>query len=132
MSIVPAVPQAWGMEEGPAAGKRYRHTPAYVAAKRQLEERMLQQVERLMPGFIRDVVWQESATPLTQERFTLSTGGTSYGLEFTPDQLGEGRFPFITEIEGLYLVGANTLFGHGIAGTMVSGQAVAATLLARP
>jgi all-trans-retinol 13,14-reductase len=132
MSVAPAVPQAWGMEKGPAAGGRYRHTPAYVAARRQMEERMLQQVERLMPGFIRDVVWQESATPLTQERFTLSTGGTSYGLEFTPDQLGEGRFPFATEIEGLYLVGANTVFGHGIAGTMVSGQAVAATVLARP
>jgi all-trans-retinol 13,14-reductase len=130
MTIAPAAPQAWGMEEGPVAGRRYRHTPVYVAAKRQMEERMLHQVERLMPGFIRDVVWQESATPLTQERFTLSTGGTSYGLEFTPDQFWEGRFPIATEIKGLYLAGASTIFGHGIAGTMVSGQAVAATVLA--
>jgi phytoene dehydrogenase-like protein len=83
-----------------------------------------------MPGFIRDVVWQESATPLTQERFTLSSGGTSYGLEFTPDQFLEGRFPIATEINGLYLVGAGTVFGHGIAGTMVGGQAVAGTVLA--
>jgi len=130
MTVAPAAPQAWGTEEGPAAGKRYRHTPAYVAAKGLMEERMLHQVERLMPGFIRDVVWQESATPLTQERFTLSTGGTSYGLEFTPDQLLEGRFPIATEIKGLYLVGANTVFGHGIAGTMVGGQAAAGTILA--
>ncbi len=130
MSVAPADPQTWGMDEGPASGQRYRHAPAYVAPKRQMEERMLHQVERLMPGFIRDVVWQESATPLTQERFTLSTGGTSYGLEYTPDQMGEARFPFATEIKGLYLAGAGTVFGHGIAGTMVGGQAVAGTILA--
>ncbi len=130
MSIAPAAPQTWGMEKGPASGGRYRHTAAYTAAKKQMEERMLRQVEQMMPGFIRDVVWQESATPLTQERFTLSTAGTSYGLEHSPDQIREGRFPIATEIRNLYLVGANTFFGHGIAGTMVGGQAAAGTILA--
>jgi len=83
-----------------------------------------------MPGFIRNVVWQECATPLTQERFTLSTGGTSYGLEHTPGQFFAGRFPIVTGVPGLYLVGASTIFGHGIAGTMLSGRACAQAVLA--
>ncbi|MDI6856870.1 MAG: NAD(P)/FAD-dependent oxidoreductase [Dehalococcoidia bacterium] len=128
MTIAPAAVTTWGAETGPASGGRYRHTPPYVEAKKLLEERMLAQVERMMPGFIRDVVWLESATPLTQERFTLSTGGTSYGLEHTVEQARRGRFPLATEISGLYLVGASTL-GHGIAGTMVSGVAAAGAIL---
>ena len=131
ITVAPAALSTWGVERSPASGGRYRHTLDYTMAKKLMEERMLDQVERMMPGFIRDVVWQESATPLTQERFTLSTGGTSYGLELTPDQMGGGRFPIATEIEGLYLVGAGTIFGHGIGGTMVSGQAAAGTILAK-
>ena len=77
---------------------------------------MLSVVEEMMPGFIRNVVWQECATPLTQERFTLSSGGTSYGLEHTPDQYMAARVALQTEIPGLWMVGANALFGHGIAG----------------
>jgi len=129
MSIAPPSLQTWGVDASPAEGGRYRHTLDYTTAKKLMEERLLAQVERSMPGFLRDIVWKESATPLTQERFTLSTGGTSYGLEGSPEQLGEGRYAMATEIAGLYMVGASTLFGHGIAGTMVSGTATANLIL---
>jgi phytoene dehydrogenase-like protein len=130
MTIAPASLRTWGVDKSPAEGGRYRHTVDYEIAKKLLEERMLAQVERMMPGFIRDIVWKESATPLTQERFTLSTGGTSYGLEHAPDQFRSGRFAPQTEIEGLYLVGASGMFGHGITGSMVSGVATAGSILA--
>jgi phytoene dehydrogenase-like protein len=129
MTVAPAALRTWGVDSSPSRGGRYRHTLDYTTTKKEMEERMLRQVERMMPGFLRDVVWQESATPLSQERFTLSTGGTSYGLEASPDQMGTDRFPIKTEVEGLYLVGAGTIFGHGIAGTMVSGQAAAGAIL---
>src|SRR4030065_990353 len=90
---------------------------------------MLQVVDDMMPGFIRKVVWRESPTPLTQERFTPSTGGTSYGLEHTPDQYMAARVALQTELPGLWMVGANTIFGHGIAGAMVSGRAAAGAIL---
>ena len=90
---------------------------------------MLRTVEEMMPGFIRKVVWQECATPLTQERFTLSTGGTSYGLEHTVDQFMGARVPLQTEVPGLWTVGANAIFGHGIAGCMMSGRAAANAIL---
>jgi all-trans-retinol 13,14-reductase len=130
MSIAPAQLSSWGVEQGPASGGRYRHTMPYTVAKRTLEERLLQVTEEMMPGLLRNIVWRESATPLTQERFTLSTGGTSYGFEHTPDQFGERRLATQTEIPGLYLAGANTLFGHGIGGAMVSGVAAGSAVIA--
>jgi len=129
MSVAPARPQAWGASEGPASGGRYRHTPPYLAAKREMEDRMLRVVEEMMPGFIRRVVWQESASPLTQERFTLSSGGTSYGLEHTLDQSMSARVPYQTELPGLWMVGANTVFGHGYFGCMMGGRTVASMIL---
>jgi len=132
MSVAPAQPQAWGVSEGPASAPTrsgYRHTPPYLAAKREMEERMLRVVEEMMPGFIRRVVWQESASPLTQERFTLSSGGTSYGLEHTLDQFMSARVPYQTEVPGLWMVGANTVLGHGYAGCMMGGRMVASMIL---
>jgi all-trans-retinol 13,14-reductase len=129
MTVAPAQLGSWGAEKGPASGGRYRHTMPYTVAKRTLEERLLQVTEEMMPGLLKNVAWRESATPLTQERFTLSTGGTSYGFEHSPEQFGERRLPTQTEIPGLYLAGANTLFGHGIAGAMVSGVAAGSTVI---
>ena len=130
MTIAPAQLTSWGVERGPASGGRYRHTMPYTVAKRTLEERLLQVTEEMMPGLLKNIVWRESATPLTQERFTLSTGGTSYGFEHTPDQFGGRRLATQTEIPGLYLAGANTLFGHGIGGAMVSGVAAGSSVIA--
>jgi phytoene dehydrogenase-like protein len=132
MSVAPAQPQAWGVSQGPASAPTrsgYRHTPPYLAAKREMEERMLRVVEEMMPGFIRRVVWQESASPLTQERFTLSSGGTSYGLEHALDQSMAVRVPYQTEVPGLWMVGANTLFGHGYFGCMMGGRTAASMIL---
>jgi phytoene dehydrogenase-like protein len=132
MTLAPAQPQTWGVSQGPASAPTrsgYRHTPDYVAAKKDMEQRMLATVEEMMPGFIRKVVWQECATPLTQERFTLSSGGTSYGLEATPDQFMAARVPLQTDILGLWMAGANTMFGHGIEGCMMSGRAAAGAIL---
>jgi all-trans-retinol 13,14-reductase len=130
MTVAPPQLSSWGVEQSPGSGGRYRHTMPYTLAKRTLEERILQVTEEMMPGFLKNIVWRESATPLTQERFTLSTAGTSYGFEHSPDQFGERRLPTQTEIPGLYLAGANTIFGHGIAGAMVSGVAAGSTVIA--
>jgi phytoene dehydrogenase-like protein len=132
MTIAPAELSTWGVAQGPGSAPTkaaYRHGPAYEGAKHELERRMLATVEDMLPGFIRKVVWQECATPLTQERFTLSTGGTSYGLEHTLDQFMAARVALQTELPGLWMVGANTIFGHGIAGAMMSGRAAAGAIL---
>ena len=132
MTLAPAELSTWGVSQGPGSAPTkaaYRHTSDYEAAKHEMERRMLSVVEEMLPGFVRNVVWQECATPLTQERFTLSSGGTSYGLEHTPDQYMTARVALQTELPGLWMVGANAIFGHGIAGTMMSGRAAAAAIL---
>jgi all-trans-retinol 13,14-reductase len=82
-----------------------------------------------VPGLRDHVVWQESATPLTQERFTHSTGGTSYGIEAATDQIGPLRPGAGTALPGLYLCGASTASGHGIANVLRSGVVAAGAIL---
>jgi all-trans-retinol 13,14-reductase len=71
----------------------------------------------------------EVATPLTQSRFTGSTGGTSYGIAATPAQFLRRRPGTKTEIGGLYLCGASTRTGHGIAGVAMSGLMAASQVI---
>ncbi len=130
MTVAPATLGTWGMDSSPATGGRYRHTLDYTTAKKLMEERMIAQVERMMPGFIGDVVWQESATPLTQERFTLSTGGTSYGLEASPDQMAR-TLPDSHGDRRAVPGRSGDDVRHGIAGCMVSGQAAAGLIASR-
>jgi all-trans-retinol 13,14-reductase len=132
MTLTPRGYGTFGVGEGPTHGARYRRQPEYRATKEWYTERLLDNAERVL-GPLRDhIVHVECATPVTQERYTLSTGGTSYGLAHTPDQSGRRRPGFRTEVEGLFLVGSSTVALHGIAGVMVGGVACAGEVLGRP
>jgi phytoene dehydrogenase-like protein len=131
MTLVPAEYGLWDIEDGPAAGEKYHRKPGYQSAKQQLTEVMIEGAERVLPGIREHIVWQEAATPVTQEHFTFSTGGTSYGIELAVDQFGPARPSPKTEIEGLFLAGASTVFAHGIAGTMRGGVGTASAVLGR-
>lgn len=131
MTLVPADYRLWAIEEGPAAGEKYHRKPEYRSFKEQLTQAMIDAAERVIPDIREHIVWKEAATPITQERFTFSTGGTSYGIALSPGQFGPARPEPTTEIEGLYLTGASTVFGHGIAGVMRGGVGTAAAVLDR-
>lgn len=131
MTLVPRGYDFWGVEKGPAAGERYQRKPEYRSLKAQLTEAMIGAAERVIPEIREHIVWKEAATPVTQERYTLSTGGTSYGIAMTPDQFGPARPGPTTEIEGLFLAGASTVFGHGIAGAMRGGVGAASAVIGR-
>lgn len=121
MTLVPSDYGAWNVERGPADGGRYHRDPEYRRRKENLMEELLEQAEAVVPGLREHVHWKEAATPVTQERFTLSTGGTSYGIEAATDQIGPARIGYRTEVEGLFLCGASTPAGHGIGNVMFSG-----------
>jgi all-trans-retinol 13,14-reductase len=131
MTLVPADYRLWGIEKGPAAGEKYHRNPAYQSLKQRLTDAMVEGAERVIPGIKEHVVWKEAATPISQEHFTFSTGGTSYGIELSLDQFGPNRPSPQTEIEGLYLAGASTVFAHGIAGVMRGGVGCASAILGR-
>jgi len=132
MTLAPRGYRFWGVDAGPAEGGRYRLDGGYRDAKADITDRLLDAGERLLGPFRDHIVHVETATPLTHERYTRSTGGTSYGFKHTPAMTGPGRRPsYRTEVEGLWVVGANTMAGHGIAGSMVGGAMCAGEILDR-
>ncbi|MBI5289679.1 MAG: NAD(P)/FAD-dependent oxidoreductase [Chloroflexi bacterium] len=131
MTWVPAEYAFWRVHEGPAAGEKYHRDGDYRSNKEALTELMIAGAEHVIPGLRDHIVWKEAATPVTQERYTLSTGGTSYGIETAIDQFGPGRPAPATEIPGLFLTGASTMSGHGIVGAMRGGVATAGAVLGR-
>jgi phytoene dehydrogenase-like protein len=131
MTLVPADYSFWGITEGPAAGEKYHRNPAYQAMKQRLTDILVEGAERVIPGISEHIVWKEAATPISQEHFTFSTGGTSYGIDLAIDQFGPSRPSPKTEIDGLFLAGASTVFAHGIAGVMRGGVGCAGAILGR-
>lgn len=129
MTLVPRDYARWNAERGPADGGRYHRDPVYRERKNALAARLLETAERVIPGLRERIDWQEAASPLTQERFTRSTGGTSYGIEFATDQMGPLRIGPETDVAGLYLCGASTPSGHGIGSVLRSGVVAAGAVL---
>jgi len=131
MTMVPRDYARWHVAPGDLAAGAYHRDPEYRRLKAELGERLIRSAERVIPGLADHVDWQETATPVTQERFTHSTGGTSYGIEFATDQMGPLRIGPASEIPGLYLCGASTPSGHGIGSVLRSGVAAAGAILGR-
>ncbi len=121
MTLVPPDYGIWNVERSPAEGGKYHRDPDYRRRKNALMEELLETAETIVPGLREHAHWKEAASPVTQERFTHSTGGTSYGIEFATDQMGPARLGYATDVEGLFLCGASTPAGHGIANVMFSG-----------
>lgn len=131
MTLAPADHATWGVGDGPVAGERYSRGPAYLATKEKLAEAVLDTASMVIPDLREHIVYRDASTPITQERFTLSTGGACYGLEMTLDQLGPFRPDVTTAIPGLFLAGASTKHQHGIVATLNGGAGTAGAILGR-
>ncbi|MGH8931649.1 MAG: phytoene desaturase family protein [Egibacteraceae bacterium] len=131
MTVVPPDYRLWGVTDGPAAGERYRRLADYRAIKGEITEALIERAGRVIPGLGEHIVWREGATPITQERYTLSSGGACYGLEHAPDQVGPRRPGPKTAIRGLYLAGHSTLRSYGVAGAMLGGVDAAGAVVGR-
>ena len=130
MTLCPPTYQPWGIENGPTDGTKYRRLAAYRAEKERFTEAMVVAAERVLGPFRDSIAHLELATPLTQERYTMSTGGTPFGLAkwgTAGTRPGTG-----TSVAGLYVVGQSTRYGSGITGVMVGGLACAGRILERP
>ena len=131
MTLAPRGWEFWGVEDGPADGPSYRRNETYRQRKAELTERMLNAAEKVLGPFRDHIVHIETATPLSHQRYTHATGGTSYGYLHSPEQSGSNRPAHRTEVHGLWVTGANTSSGHGIAGAMVGGVNTAGQILDR-
>lgn len=132
MTLAPRGFESWGVETGPADGGRYRREQEYRTMKATITDRLITAAESVLGPFRDRIVHLETATPLTHQRYTHSSGGTSYGYQHSPAQSGPNRPSHRTEIEGLWLAGANARSGHGIVGAIVGGVSCAGQILDRP
>jgi phytoene dehydrogenase-like protein len=131
MTLVPKDYGIWNVDRTPTQGGRYHRDPDYRRRKSELAERLVETAERVLPGLREHIDWKEAASPVTQERFTRSTGGTSYGIELNLDQIGPFRMGPGTEVPGLFLCGASTPSGPGVSGVLRSGVIAASAVLER-
>lgn len=101
----------------------------WPAHKRAVENYIMSNLERVMPGFSEKVVVKSSASALTSHRFTLNHRGAMLGWEMSPDQLGASRPALHFSIKNLYLVGHWTQPGGGITPVIVSAMQAARTII---
>lgn len=130
MTLCPPDHEWWGVSDGAEGGSAtYRHQARYLRRKQELTEATLRAAEKAIGPLRGHITHLEAATPLTHERYTLSSGGTPFGMA---EWGGTGRPGTATGIAGLHVVGASTQAGNGVAGVMLGGISCASHILGRP
>ena len=100
----------------------------YNAMKEDLAWRMIQGLEKRIPGLSKHITFWDLGTPLTNQHYINATLGNLYGTAKSIKQLGPLGFGTQTEFEGLLLCGAST-DSHGVAGVTATGLAAARKIL---
>ena len=101
---------------------------AYLQFKKRVCEKLLNNLEKVLPAVRDHIVQMELGTPITNEFYINSTKGSVYGTEKNFKQTGPFSFGNKSEIENLYMAGASIL-AHGVGGATNSGIQTAAKIL---
>lgn len=101
---------------------------AYQKYKEQLCDKLVNNLEKVIPGIRSNIVQLEMGSPTTNEFYINATNGNVYGTEKGFYQTGPFSFAAKTEIENLYMCGAS-IMAHGVAGSGYSGVKTAALIL---
>ena len=100
----------------------------YKKTKERLCKKLVNSLEKVVPGIRENIVQMELGTPMTNEFYIKSTKGNVYGTEKGFYQTGPFSYTAQTEIENLYMCGAS-IMSHGVAGASYSGVKTAALVL---
>ncbi|MGF1614298.1 MAG: hypothetical protein ACFCVA_10420 [Gammaproteobacteria bacterium] len=118
------VPRDW------QAWRDWRRDPAYLARKAAAGDALIVRARAVIPDLDARILYRADASPVTFQRYALSTAGAIYGT-----QAANGPVPVKTAMPGLVLAGAAT-HGPGIEAVVISGafaaEALVPGLLARP
>src|SRR5439155_6931444 len=101
----------------------------WQAERERFGELLLDELERVVPGYRDALTFFDTATPQALAGFSGARDGAAYGWEATPQQTASGRLSHETPVTGLYLSGAWTQQAHGSFRTIVSGEQVARLVL---
>jgi phytoene desaturase len=94
-----------------------------------IAEMIIYNMSQHIPRLHERIVFQDTATPLTIERYTLATEGGLQGLAHTIEQSGKARGSIKTHIKNLYQAGQYTFPGAGIITVSTSGTICAETVV---
>jgi prolycopene isomerase len=97
--------------------------------KSDYQQRLLNNAEQHFPGLSEHLLFIESGTPRTMQRYTLNHQGSAYGWDPSPSQTGPGRPNIKTSIPGLYLASHWAQPGGGVNGVSISGVMAAQAVL---
>ncbi|MDB4293126.1 NAD(P)/FAD-dependent oxidoreductase [Maribacter sp.] len=103
----------------------------YLDFKEKLTQKMINGLEKAVPGISQHIVHKDLGTPITNEYYINTTEGNVYGTEKSLKHIGPFAYKAKSEIENLYLCGASIL-SHGVAGASHSGVDTAALILGCP
>ncbi len=105
-----------------------QRSKAYLEFKERLTVKMINTLEKVLPGANDHIIVKELGTPITNKFYINSTNGSVYGTEKTLNQIGPFAFKPKSEIQDLFLCGAS-IASHGIAGASYSGVQTAGEIL---
>ncbi|WP_136795824.1 MULTISPECIES: phytoene desaturase family protein [Desulfosediminicola] len=93
----------------------------YEQEKELMINRAVDDLERYLPGIGGKIDWLEAATPLTFNKYTLHTQGTSFGTKFEGLDISRSIFK---EVSGLFHVGSVGIIMSGWLGAINYGVIV--------
>ena len=108
----PANYQIWQQADQANSALKSR-SPAYQSMKKECARESLEIISKIIGNFSQNIVYQDTFTPLTIEKFTGKAEGAVYG---SPKKIKEGR----SNYDNLFLAGTDQGF-LGIVGSMLSG-----------
>lgn len=88
----------------------------YLRMKERWRQRSAEEAGKIIGNYQQDVVYVDSFTPMTIERFTAKAGGAVYG---SPMKMKDGRTPY----RNLFIAGTDQGY-LGIVGAMLSGVTI--------
>ncbi|MBU2976134.1 phytoene desaturase family protein [Zobellia sp. B3R18] len=100
----------------------------YLDFKELLMQKMINGLEKAIPGISKYIIQKDLGTPLTNKFYVNTTDGNIYGTEKSLKHIGPFAYKAKSEIKNLYLCGASIL-SHGVAGVSHSGVDTAAQIL---
>jgi len=99
------------------------HKGEYRKEKERIADLLIDLAERrVIPGLRRMIDMRETASPLTNRRFTGNTGGAIYGFDQTVDNAFMSRLEVRAPLQGLYLASAWSNPGGGHEGALFGGK----------
>ncbi|MBF0440833.1 MAG: NAD(P)/FAD-dependent oxidoreductase [Oligoflexales bacterium] len=102
----------------------------YKQLKNRISLVLIENLERLFPGFSEMVAFHELSTPLSVEHFSSHYRGNIYGMPVTPERMEKPWCSTFSPISGLFLSSTDTSL-PGIAGALTSGAVSAAGILGK-